>query len=58
MHKDSIKRVISEWLQVTMELVQNGLKSLEVVTNLKGLHIIRVEALKIGKVIYLTRIVL
>lgn len=47
-HRDEIKRITKEWLQVTTEVVQKGLKSLEVVTNLKSLHVIREEALKIG----------
>lgn len=47
-HKKEIKRITKEWLEVTMDLVQKGLKSLDLVTNLRGLHIIREEALKIG----------
>lgn len=54
-HKDELKRITQEWLEVTMELVENGLKSLDLVTNLRGLHIIREEALKIGKIDFFDR---
>lgn len=44
---DDIQNVIQDWLKTTSDIVNSGLKkSLELVTNIKGLHIIREEALK------------
>lgn len=48
--KDDLKLIIRNWLETTTKTVKNGLKnSLQPVKNLTGLHIIREEALKIGK---------
>lgn len=44
---------IREWLEVTKHLVKSGLNNLlKLVTNIKGLHMVREEALKIGKNCY------
>lgn len=44
-----VKNLIQEWLQLTAASIEKGLeRSLELVTNLKGLYLIREEALKIG----------
>lgn len=41
---------MGEWLELTKQLVKIGLNnSLKLVTNIKGLHMVREEALKIGK---------
>lgn len=48
--EDDVKQIILKWLEDTTKTIAAGLKSsLEPVTNLTGLHIIREEALKIGK---------
>lgn len=42
-------RVIEDWLKDTADIINRGLKkSLELVIHMKGLHIIRQEALKLG----------
>lgn len=44
-----IQSALADWLKFTQQSVHNGLeKSLNLVTSVKGLHIIREEALKIG----------
>lgn len=41
---------LQDWLESTKESVRIGLESsLKLITNVKGLHIVREEALKIGK---------
>lgn len=48
-----IHEEIHSWLEYTAAAVTEGLKnSLELVTSIKGLHIIRQEALKIGMIFF------
>ncbi|KAF5273100.1 hypothetical protein FQA39_LY07590 [Lamprigera yunnana] len=43
-----LSTIIENWLKETSQTIKNGLnKSLELVTNIKGLHIIREEAFKV-----------
>lgn len=45
---DQVSTIITNWLKETSEATERGLKkSLELITNVKGLHIIREEAFKI-----------
>lgn len=46
------KQVLEKWLQDTQRMIEKGLeKSLKLITNVRGLHLVREESLKIGKMI-------
>lgn len=48
--KDEIEERVKEWLQVTTDTITSELNTaLGVVTNIRGLHSIREDALKVGK---------
>lgn len=43
------ENILKEWLEATRNTVEQGLeKSLELIPNVKGLHLTREESLKIG----------
>lgn len=49
------KELLDEWWRVTKDCVKKGLESsLQLVTNIKGLYLIREEALKIGNSLIFT----
>lgn len=49
-NREDIRRIVTGWLEFTADTIKSGLKdSLGLVTNIKGLHMVREEALKVGK---------
>lgn len=47
------KQILEKWLEDTQRTIINGLeKSLKLITNVKGLHLVREESLKIGILFY------
>lgn len=54
---NDMHKVTDEWLNKTIEIINSGLKRyLELVVHMKGLHIVRQEALKLGRVIIFSSI--
>lgn len=48
---NNVENVMTNWLQTTHENVKKNLKQLlQLVTNVRGLHLVREESLKIGKI--------